>query len=101
MCWLMRYSISANRLLDGIVVFFGPDNHWVEQLSTASLYASQVEAEAALAIAQMDAKNNLVVEPYVFEVRAEGAPVAHHIREAIRAAGPTVRKDHGKQAQTD
>lgn len=98
MCSLMRYSISANRLLDGIVVFFGPNNHWVDQLSAASLYASKDEAEAALASAKLDEKKNIVVEAYVFEVRAEGAPVAHHIREAIRAAGPTVRTDLGKQA---
>ena len=94
----MRFAISANRLLDGIVVFFGSSHHWVDQLSAASLYASKNEAEAALAVARLDQTRNVVVEPYVFEVRAEGAPIADHIREAIRAAGPTVRKDHGKQA---
>lgn len=98
MVWLMRFAISANRLLDGIVVFFGPGGHWVDQLSVASLYASKDEAEAALALAKLDEKKNVVVEAYAFEVRAEGAPVAHHIREAIRAAGPTVRTDLGKQA---
>lgn len=94
----MRFAISANRLLDGIVVFFGSNNHWVDQLSAAFLYTSKDEAEAALVVARLDQTRNVVVEPYVFEVRAEGTSVAHHIREAIRAAGPTVRKDHGKQA---
>ena len=40
---------------------------------------------------------NLVVNPYLFETR-NGQPVTE--REIIRAAGPTMRSDLGKQAET-
>jgi len=41
-----------------------------------------------------------VVGVYLFDVRVQnGAIVPVKIREAIRAAGPTVRRDLGKQAQ--
>ena len=96
----MRYAISANRLLDGIVVFVGPDRHWVDQLSAASLFPTKGEAEAALERARLDERKNVVIDPYIFNVRGDaGAPAADHIREAIRAAGPSVRRDHGKQAE--
>jgi hypothetical protein len=39
------------------------------------------------------------VAPYLFDVReAAGRTVPVKVREAIRAAGPTVRTDLGKQA---
>jgi hypothetical protein len=38
---------------------------------------------------------NVVVSPYLFEVK-DGRPVTE--REIIRAAGPSVRQDVGKQA---
>jgi hypothetical protein len=40
-----------------------------------------------------------VVGPYLFDVRLEdGLAVPVKVREAIRAAGPTIRPDLGKQA---
>jgi hypothetical protein len=41
-----------------------------------------------------------VVDPYLIEVTREGAvPRPVRLREAIRARGPTVRPDLGKQAE--
>ena len=55
---------------------------------------------AALARAQEDEARNLVVEPYAVAVEERNGHVAPKaLREAIRAAGPTVRRDLGKQAQ--
>ena len=57
------------------------------------------QAESALEAARGDEKKNLVVEAFVFAVKdGPHGPVADHIRDAIRAAGPTVRRDLGKQA---
>ncbi len=41
-----------------------------------------------------------VVDPYLVavEIAAEGAPRPRHYREALRALGPSVRPDLGKQA---
>ncbi len=97
----MNYAISANRLRDGIVVFLGPKGAWVEQLADAHVFADKAQAEAALEGARGDEKRNIVVEAFVFAVRQSPAGlVADHIRDAIRATGPSVHRDHGKQAQT-
>jgi hypothetical protein len=58
-----------------------------------------VDADAALEAARKFVAGNVVVNPYLFAVRAETdgvTPVKE--REIIRAAGPTVRSDLGKQA---
>jgi len=57
------------------------------------------DAAAALARASQDVAASLIVDPYAIEVELRNghyAPKA--LREAIRAAGPTVRRDLGKQA---
>jgi hypothetical protein len=95
----MSYAISANRLRDGVVVFLGPSG-WVERLADAERFPDKAAADAALdARARADEKRNLLVEPTAFELREVGGRIeAAHIREAIRAKGPTVRPDLGKQA---
>ena len=55
--------------------------------------------DAALAAATAELTNNTFVAPYLFEVRdVNGKIVPVKEREIIRAAGPTVRLDLGKQA---
>ncbi|MDP2358335.1 MAG: DUF2849 domain-containing protein [Beijerinckiaceae bacterium] len=95
----MSYAISANRLSDGAVVFLG-QNGWVESLASAEIFAQREAAEAALGErAHADARRNLIIEPLIFDIRArDGVIEASHIREAIRAKGPTIRPDLGKQA---
>ena len=95
----MRYAISANRLLDGIVVFYAAGDVWVDRLADAALYDDQAQADAALEAARAHEKKNVVVDPFVFAVKSGAhGPAADHIRDAIRAAGPSVRRDLGKQA---
>ena len=95
----MSYAISANRLIDGIVVFLSPTG-WAEELRDAERFSDKAAAEAAMDNrAKLDAARNLIVEPTAFELtQINGAVRAEHIREAIRANGPTVRPDLGKQA---
>lgn len=95
----MSYAISANRLTDGAVIFL-TSHGWAHTIEEAERFADKAAAEAALASrAQADAARNLLVEPIVFDLREAGGRVeAAHIREAIRAKGPTVRPDLGKQA---
>jgi hypothetical protein len=98
----MSYAISANRLRDGVVVFLSPSG-WVEHLPSAERFPDKAAADAALeARARADEKRNLLVEPTAFELREAGGRIeAAHIREAIRAKGPTVRPDLGKQADAN
>jgi Protein of unknown function (DUF2849) len=95
----MSEMITANRLIDGVVVFQA-EKGWVEDFAAAAVYGDGEAAKAPLALAKQDEASNLVVEPYPIVVEMRGghyAPKA--LREAIRAAGPTTRPDLGKQAQ--
>jgi hypothetical protein len=94
-----QQMLTANRLRDGDVVYWRAGG-WVEALGDGEVFAANAEAEAALEAARKFVAGNVVVNPYLFEVRAEAdgvLPVKE--REIIRAAGPTVRSDLGKQAQ--
>jgi sulfite reductase (NADPH) hemoprotein beta-component len=88
-------AITANRLIDGEVVFW---NHgtWKERFGEAELFLDETTAEASVAAAQQP---TVVVEPYLIDVAEEEggyAPVA--FRERIRALGPQNHPQHGKQA---
>ena len=96
----MSQVVSANRLSDGIVVFLGPGHHWVESLQAAEIFPDPAAIKAALDRVANDVKANRVVEVAAFDVTsASGRIEAGHLRDRIRAAGPTVRMDHGKQAE--
>jgi hypothetical protein len=87
----MPQVISANRLIDGLVVYAGCDDSWVHELGEAKIFTSKAEAEAALLLAQNDVKCNLVVDPCLVEVTEEVSGVrAVTLRESIRAQGPTI-----------
>lgn len=91
--------ITANRLADGVVVFQSADGSWSEDFNRAAVMADAEATAAALVRAKHDEANNLVVDPYATPVEERNghfAPKA--LREAIRAAGPTNRRDLGKQA---
>ena len=96
----MPFVITANRLADGVVVFQSADCSWSEDFNRAAIQADKTAVAAAIGRAKEDEARNLVVEVYetpVEERNGRFAPKA--LREAIRAAGPTVRRDLGKQAQ--
>jgi len=88
--------LTANRLRDGEVVYWR-DGQWVEAYAQGQIFPDDASADAALAAAQDFVKRNIVVATYLFDVRADGTPVKE--REIIRAAGPSVRPDTGKQAR--
>jgi hypothetical protein len=91
--------LTANRLSDGAVVYWTSDGGWSDRLEAGYVLISadqSAAAEAAGARAQADL---LVVGAYVMDVRTNGAvPEPVKMREIIRAAGPSVRLDLGKQA---
>ncbi len=89
-------ALTANRLIDGEVVFWA-QGRWVEQFGEAEVFDADTPAGEAEAAAK--SQPNVVVEPYLIEVAEAGdgvAPVAY--RERLRALGPTNTPDHGKQA---
>ena len=90
--------ITANRLRDGEVVWWNA-GRWVMSLAEGEVFAEPKAADSALEQAVASVRDNTMVNPYLFDVRVEGGvikPVKE--REIIRAAGPSVRTDTGKQA---
>lgn len=91
--------ITASRLADGLVVFLAEDGTWVEDFNRAAILADKTASAEALKRAQGDEAANLVVESYaVALVERNGHYAPKALREAIRVAGPTIRRDLGKQA---
>lgn len=92
--------VTANRLRDGIAVFLTRSGEWSETIDDAVL-ALEPEAAAALeARAKEDEKKTLITGPYLVDAERLGGRIrAAHIRERMRALGPTVRIDLGKQAE--
>jgi hypothetical protein len=91
------HALTANRLSDGIVVFWS-HGQWTERFPDAELFGEEGGAERVLA----DAKRQptLLVDPYLIDVRMdEGQPVPTRYRERVRALGPTIHPDMGKQAE--
>jgi hypothetical protein len=92
----MLRALTANRLIDGEVVFWN-GQAWVERFGEAALFEDALQAEAAEAHAKTQI--TAVNDPYLIEAAAvDGgfAPVSY--RERLRALGPTNKPDHGKQA---
>lgn len=92
--------VTANRLDDGIVVFLGRSLRWADQIGDVAPFEDDDAVERALALAARAVENREIVEPYAIDVSCEPdglMPV--RLREVIRAKGPTVRLDLGKQAE--
>lgn len=90
--------ITANKLTFGDVVYWTVDGAWQSSLQQAQVL-DDAAADSALKLAAESVQRCEVVAPYTFAVRVEhGRIIAVSAREQIRACGPSVRLDVGKQA---
>lgn len=90
--------ITANELTFGDVVYWTKARDWQPSLQQAQVLDDD-DADGALELAAESVKRCEVVAPYAFPVRVEhGRIFALSAREQIRARGPSVRLDVGKQA---
>jgi hypothetical protein len=90
--------ITANRLRDGAVVYW-KQGGWTVTLADADQFTDRETCVAALTLAQERVAAGEVINPYRFEARRDNAiaiPVKE--RELIRASGPSVHPELGKQA---
>ena len=93
----MVQALTANDLLTGEPVF-RCGGGWAARLPEADLYGDAELSGQALDLAKTEA--TVVVDPYLIDCHMEGAvavPVSY--RERVRALGPTVHPDMGKQAE--
>tara|TARA_R110002096_G_scaffold155061_2_gene319277 strand:- start:63 stop:398 length:336 start_codon:yes stop_codon:yes gene_type:complete len=90
--------VTANRLLDGDVVFLTKAATWNPSIDQAAVATIPDEADRLLAVAER--QQNAIVGPYAVSVSvdADGHPMPTHYRERIRLLGPTNRTDLGRQA---
>ena len=94
----MLQVLTANRLIDGAVIYLAPNGAWVERLNEALVLETKGAAEAAVSAGAAAEQRQELVHAYLFEVlRVEGQLRPVRQREVIRAAGPSVRPDLGKQ----
>ncbi|MEM9472567.1 MAG: DUF2849 domain-containing protein [Pseudomonadota bacterium] len=95
-----EYVVTANDVLSGDTVFRTPDEKWVRGIDGAAVLKCEDSGFVALGEAQQDERANIVMGAYLVEVSREtGAIRPVHIRERIRALGPTVRADLAQVAQ--
>lgn len=94
--------ITANRLLNGEVVWLGADGEWLAQLSGARIFEGKEAVAEGLALGAEAEKAQKVVGVYEMAVvEEEGRLVPVRLREKIRAKGPTTHPNLGKQAQSE
>jgi hypothetical protein len=91
--------LTANRLTDGECLWWS-NGAWNETIESAEIAADR-EAEARLeAIGKAAFAANLVLDVALVDIEiVDGAIRPTRLRERIRAAGPTIRNDLGKQAR--
>lgn len=86
----MPNVVTANRLIDGIVVYLAPDGGWVEELARAKLADTEEETRALESEATKAVAERRVVAVYPMEVGLhDGVPSALSVRERIRASHRT------------
>lgn len=83
--------IIANRLTDGLVVFYTEGGGWAVDIADGLVITDEADEAGHLAAAKSDEDRCIVIDPNLIDVAVEDEivrPIA--IREAIRAFGPTV-----------
>jgi len=87
--------LTANRLLDGAVVFLNFDGDWTEILTAGVVVArSPDEARGLEARGAHDAARNLVVDPYLVEMQeAAGGSLQPLTQRERRPSGSSICPD--------
>jgi hypothetical protein len=86
--------VTANRLIDGVVVYLDAAGGWTDRIDEAAVLEEDAEIEVALGVGQKAVDAQIVVEHYAIDVaREDGSLRPLRLREEIRARGPTVRND--------
>ena len=88
--------LTTNRLYDGTTLWWG-ENGWVLD---AALAVRLDDAEAEALLAEWKPRETEVVAPYLVPLNDADAPVQReHVREFVRANGPTTGPTTSRIAQ--
>ena len=92
--------VAANRLVDGETVWLGAGDRWVEAIGAAQIAHDAEAEEKLLATGNAALAANLVVDVTLIDIEiADGRVLPTRLRERIRAGGPSIHPDLGKQAR--
>lgn len=92
--------LTANRLSDGEVVWLAADHSWAATIDAAEIGRDETTVEKLERAGKAAALKNEVVDVSLIDVEiVDGALRPTRLRERIRAAGPTIHPDLGKQAR--
>lgn len=90
--------LTANRLSDGAVVYLTQAGTWSERIAESRIARDSTASEALLAEGQDTSSGQLADPPYLIDIAAEGGDVRPlRYREQIRAFGPSIHPEFGKQ----
>ena len=97
---MSAHIMTANHLIEGGVVYLTADNEWSGNIADARVAHDEAELEAITEEGQSALKNCKIVDPHTVPVTIEGDfAVPTHVKERIRAKGPTIHPHFGKQAE--
>jgi hypothetical protein len=88
--------LTANRLTNGETVYYTSKGTWSLYVADARIATTQEAADELAKIGAAAYAANQVVDVNVVDVNMNGELKPAHIREIIRATGPTVRRDLNK-----
>jgi len=85
--------VTANRLVDGAVLYLDRNHLWCCDIDQALLLSNSEQVKKRMDIAAISVANQTVLDPYVIKVTEEASgsvikPV--NARERIRALGPSI-----------
>ena len=90
--------LTAHDLRTGEVIYWTDTRAWVAHIEAAAPLPDEA-ADAELAVAR--SQKTTAANAYLVAIDSPGRPVPReYLRENIRANGPTVRRDLGKQAES-
>ena len=86
------HVITANRLIEGNVVYLDENDCWSDHLANAATLSSEQQVQTKLIIAADYVARQVVLDPYAVEIDCNGPGelVPVRARERIRASGPSV-----------
>jgi Protein of unknown function (DUF2849) len=91
---------TANRLADGAAVYFTASGDWSEFIDDGLVVADHAAAERLMKTAGLSVRRQVVINPYLIDMVADGAAVRpRRVRETIRAGGPSIADLAGREAE--
>ena len=94
----MSFVLSANRLLDGHVIYLADDGTWTERIERAKRLTTDEEQKSALTFGvAAESSCEIVAADLVPLLDDRQQPTPTRLKEIIRAVGPTVRPDLARQ----